>query len=73
MIFDKIECSAFLNDRLKKRAASFSTPTIVVPSVLDIAENVKLQDEYKDRLKIPRRPPKDTWEDLVKKIKIRLK
>ncbi|PAV81923.1 hypothetical protein WR25_10008 [Diploscapter pachys] len=41
-----------------------NTPTIVVPSVLDIAENVKLQDEYKDRLKIPRRPPKDAWEDL---------
>uniref|UniRef100_A0A0K0DGQ1 60S ribosomal protein L27 n=1 Tax=Angiostrongylus cantonensis TaxID=6313 RepID=A0A0K0DGQ1_ANGCA len=60
--------ATFTAERGQFRVVEKETP-VVVPSRVDYKNNLELQRHFEHRLKIPRRPPKETWttiEELTK-------
>ncbi|CAJ0581733.1 unnamed protein product, partial [Mesorhabditis spiculigera] len=51
----------FSADRENVRIIS-QNKSVIVPSKNDFLNNLELQRQYEDKLRIPRRPPRDQWE-----------
>ncbi|KAJ1346290.1 hypothetical protein KIN20_001050 [Parelaphostrongylus tenuis] len=60
--------TSFTAERGQSRVVEKETP-IVIPSRVDYTNNIELQRQFEHKLKIPRRPPRDSWntaEELTK-------
>ncbi|VDM57042.1 unnamed protein product [Angiostrongylus costaricensis] len=61
--------AAFTAERGQFHVVEKETP-VVVPSRVDYTNNMELQRQFEHRLKIPRRPPRETWNTIEELTKL---